>query len=134
MTESKGKHAILVRTSSSELDVITLIQVIVEEKISRIGSFSVVESGSDTFEFLEDKQIDLVIVDGLKSGQLEVVRLISKSYPKTIILVILGWSATKDDMRSALNAGAIDFIDRPLSPIIVETIETALDRGEPSQY
>jgi CheY-like chemotaxis protein len=105
-------------------------ELIKEVLISQGHEFELAASGAAAFEILRKKAIDLAIVDRNMPGMtgIEVVQLIRQN-PKTKdikVLMCTGSSVTKE-IDEAFNAGADDYILKPLSfPALLGKVAKAL--------
>ena len=107
------------------------VRDLIKEVLMSLGhEFELAGDGSAAFEILRKKTIDLVIVDRNMPGMtgIEVVQLIRQN-PKTKTIKVLmctGSSVTKE-IDEAFNAGADDYILKPLSfPALLGKVTKAL--------
>ncbi len=78
-------------------------------------------SGSDALEIIESTDIDLIITDWdmpIIDG-IELIKRVKANPTKKDIPVIIatGTMITSEDLKTALNAGAIDYVRKPIDPI-----------------
>src|SRR4030042_1645906 len=74
-------------------------------------------SAKDAFAKMRENPFDIVITD-LKMPEIdgmEVLRIIHKDYPDTIVIMITGFS-TVETAVEAMKLGAFDYIPKPFTP------------------
>ncbi|WP_147802650.1 response regulator transcription factor [Alkalicoccus halolimnae] len=76
------------------------------------------EDGEQTFQLLQKKTYDLVILDYMMPGKtgLEVLQSLPEDVKKTTIFIMLTAKAQESDKKTALQAGAAYFVAKPFSP------------------
>lgn len=92
--------------------------------LSRKGcKVSLAENGHTGLFLLERCKFDIVILD-LKLTDIsgfDILRIIHKKYPKTIVIVITGYP-TVEAAVEAMKMGAYDFLPKPFTPNLLRTV------------
>ncbi|MBI5247250.1 MAG: response regulator [Elusimicrobia bacterium] len=107
------------------------IRDLIKEVLTPQGhEFELAANGSEAFELMRKKTIDLAIVDRNMPGMtgIEVVQLIRQN-PKTKTMKVLMCTASSvtKEIDEAFNAGADDYILKPLSfPALLGKVAKAL--------
>lgn len=78
-------------------------------------------SGSDALEIINNTDIDLIITDWDMPGinGIELIKKVKSKLDKKEIPIIIatGIMLTSEDLKTALDAGAIDYIRKPIEPV-----------------
>jgi signal transduction histidine kinase len=89
----------------------TLAKRLIKKGISPIQA----ESGEKAIAVLENKHIDVVVLDVKMPGMdgIEVLGHVKKKYPKTEVIFLTGHAATQDGVEG-IKSGAFDYLSKPI--------------------
>jgi DNA-binding NtrC family response regulator len=76
------------------------------------------KSGKEALEILRQKEVHVIVVDMVMPGMggLELLKIISKEYPKVISIALSGYAQPIDVITTMYGEGVYKFISKPLTP------------------
>jgi len=81
--------------------------------------------GNEGVRMIQEEHYDIILVDLMMPGLsgLEVLSLVKKRHPDTVVIVITGY-ATLEHSISAMKRGAFDFVPKPFTPDQLRAVVT----------
>lgn len=85
-----------------------------------LGQFHVAVSGAEALALVAKEPVDLILMDGRMPSMdgYATCRLLQREFPEIPVIIV---TIVKDDVSEvrALDAGAVDFITKPINPVVV---------------
>lgn len=104
----------------------------IKDIISMVGSPTIFEAanGESAIEIYKAEQPDLVFLDIVmpkKDGNIAIEEIMA--FDKDAVIIVVSSVGTHMQLKSALEAGAVDFIQKPIdSNMVTATLEKYLER------
>ncbi|WP_316901067.1 response regulator [Pseudodesulfovibrio indicus] len=97
-------------------DEIEFAAALAKRLVRRGASASVVESGEKAFTALEERRVDVVLLDMNMPDLdgMQILKIIRKNFPATAVILLTGAGDLSRHMRT-LEAGAFDFLHKPVT-------------------
>ena len=86
-------------------------------------------NGQDALELLDEEKFDMIILDLFmpEMGGMELLKVLREERKNKVPIIILSRTHAQEDVNSALECGANDFISKPFEPEqLIETVKKHL--------